>query len=170
MKRDEAERINDCWSMEFVSDDLFDGCCLQLLTRVDSFTRESVAIEVDRHIRGDDVVRVLTRVATNRGLPTTIRVDNGPEFISKSLDQWAHWNKVTLDFSCPGKPTDKAFIESFNGRLREECLNENWFLSIENAKKKVESWRCEYTEVRPHGSLGNLAPNEFAQSGQVNLA
>ncbi len=100
------------------------------------------------------------------GGPFAFRVDNGPEFISKALDQWACWNKVTLDFSRPGKPTDNAFIESFNGRLRQECLNENWFLSLKDAQTKIENWRKHYNEERPHGSLGNLAPSEFAKEGQ----
>jgi len=170
LMRPDAERINDCWSMDFMSDELFDGRRLRLLTIVDNFTRESVAIEVDRHFRGYDVARVLTRIGSNRGLPKTIRVDNGPEFVSKALDQWAHWNKVTLDFSRPGKPTDNAFIESFNGRLRAECLNENWFLSLEDARVKIKAWRRVYNEERPHGSLGNLAPAEFIRSGQARLA
>ena len=91
-------------------------------------------------------------------------MDNGPEFTSKRLDQWAHLNQVELDFSRPGKPTDNAFIEAFNGRLREECLNQSWFLSLEDAREKVEAWLREYNETRPHGALGNLAPVEFAET------
>jgi putative transposase len=93
-------------------------------------------------------------------------VDNGPEFTSKALDQWAYWNRVALDFSRPGKPTDNAYIEAFNARLRIECLNQNWFSSVQDARRKAEAWRREYNEQRPHSSLGNLAPSEFASAGQ----
>ena len=164
-----AERINDCWSMDFMADELFDGRRLRVLTIVDNFTRESLAIEAAGRMTGRDVARILTRLGTGRALPKTIRVDNGPEFISKAMDQWAYWNKVELDFSRPGKPTDNAFIESFNARLRQECLNENWFLSLEDARGKLESWRRHYNEERPHGALGNLAPSEFARSGQATM-
>ncbi len=172
--RDVAERINDCWSMDFMADELFDGRRLRVLTVVDNFTRESLAIEVGQRMIGRDVAQVLTRLGTQRTLPKSIRVDSegdqggspNPEFISKVMDQWAYWNKVELDFSRPGKPTDNAFIESFNSRLRQECLNENWFLSLVDAQQKIEAWRRHYNEVRPHGSLGNLAPSEFARIGQ----
>ena len=129
---------------------------------VDNHTRESLAIHVAQRIRGIDVVGVLEGVVKQHGLPQTIQVDNGPEFISKDLDFWAYWNKVKLDFSRPGKPTDNAFIESFNGSLRLECLNEHWFLSLEDAREKIESWRRDYNENRPHSSLGNVTPAEFA--------
>ena len=112
---------------------------------------------------GMGVAEVLMRLGDERNLPKTIRVDNGPEFISKVLDQWAYLNGVALDFSRPGKPTDNAFIEAFNGRLRDECLNENWFLCLADAKEKVELWRQEYNRRRLHGALGNLAPMEFAR-------
>ncbi len=167
--RPEATRINDCWGMDFMSDELFDGRRIRLLTIVDHFTRESLAIEVGQRLRGKDVVSVLVRLACDRTLPKTIRVDNGPEFTSKVLDQWAYANGVTLDFSRPGKPTDNAFIESFNGSIRAECLNENWFLSLDDAKEKTEAWRVDYNEHRPHSALGNLAPKEFASSGQASL-
>jgi len=121
-----------------------------------------LAIEVDQGIRGEQVVEVMTRLALLRGAPTTIRVDNGPEFISKALDRWAYQNAVTLDFSRPGKPTDNAFVESFNGRLRDECLNAHWFLSLADAKTKIEAWRRHYNESRPHTALGWLTPHEFA--------
>ncbi|WP_145198569.1 IS3 family transposase [Thalassoglobus polymorphus] len=163
-------RINDCWAMDFMSDELFDGRQIRLLTIVDHFTRESLAIEVGQRMRGKEVVSVLEDLACDRTLPKTIRVDNGPEFTSKILDQWAYANGVTLDFSRPGKPTDNAFIESFNGSVRAECLNENWFLSLDDAKKKTEAWRVDYNEHRPHSALGNLAPKDFASSGQASLA
>ena len=110
----------------------------------------------------------MSRITAERGAPKTIRVDNGPEFISKALDLWAYANGVTLDFSRPGKPTDNAFIESFNGRLRDECLNANWFLSLDDARSKIEAWRRDYNEVRPHTSLGWMTPAEFASSAGVN--
>ena len=157
-----AQRPNESWSMDFMSDELFDGRRIRLLTLVDNFTRESLAIEVAMSIGGHRVVEVLRRVAEERGLPGTIRVDNGPEFTSRILDQWAYLNGVELDFSRPGKPTDNAFIESFNGRFRQECLNENWFLSLEDAQEKIGNWRKHYNGDRPHGALGNLAPLEFA--------
>ena len=117
------------------------------------------------------MVSVLEELADERGLPEKIQVDNGPEFASKSLDLWAYLNGVQLDFSRPRKPTDNAVIESFNGKFREECLNQNWFLSLEEAKYKIELWRRECNEVRPHSALGSLAPSEFAvSSGQVYLA
>ena len=169
-ERGAATRINDCWAMDFMSDELFDGRRIRLLTIVDHFTRESLAIEVGQRFRGPDVVTVLDRLAASRPLPKTLQVDNGPEFTSKAIDQWAYANQVTLDFSRPGKPTDNAFIESFNGSVRAECLNENWFLSLEDAREKIEAWRQDYNEHRPHSALGNLAPREFASSGQASLA
>lgn len=110
----------------------------------------------------------MTRITAVRGTPGTIRVDNGPEFIPKALDRWAYENGATLDFSRPGKPTDNAFVESFNGRLRDECLNTHWFLSLADARAKIEPWRRHYNESRPHTSLGWLTPKEFASSAGVN--
>jgi putative transposase len=117
---------------------------------------------------GDHVVEALERVSRRRGTcPETIRVDNGPEFISRSLDWWAYWNGMTLDFIRPGKPTDNAFIESFNGRLRAECLNEHWFVSLADAQQKLDDWRQDYNGVRPHSALGQQTPREFAASGAL---
>jgi putative transposase len=158
-----AQRANDSWSMDFVSDQLVGGQRFRLLTLVDNHSRESLAIDVGQRLTGDDVVRVLEGVASQRGKPQTIRVDNGPEFISRSLDLWASFNGVKLDFSRPGKPTDNAFIESFNGRLRVECLNQHWFLSLDEARAVTEAWRDDYNRVRPHGALGNRTPSEFAR-------
>jgi putative transposase len=157
-----AGRPNELWSMDFVSDALFDGRRLRALTVVDVFTREALAIEIDQGIKGEQVVSAVTRVALARGMPRAIRVDNGPEFVSKALDRWAYENGVTLDFSRPGKPTDNAFVESFNGRLRDECLNAHWFLSLADARSKIEAWRREYNESRPHTSLGWMTPQEYA--------
>ena len=157
-----AAGVDQSWSMDFMSDELFDGRRIRLLTIVDNFSRESLAIRVGASIKGEGVVEVLQRLMEQRRLPRTIRVDNGPEFTSKRLDQWAYLNGVELDFSRPVKPTDNAFIEAFNGRFRQECLNENWFLSLEDAEEKVEIWRKHYNGERPHSALGNLSPREFA--------
>jgi putative transposase len=156
--------MNDCWAMDFMSDELFDGRQIRLLVIFHHFTRESLAIEFGQR----DVVTALERLAYDRELPESIRVNNGPEFTSKVLDQQAYANGVTLDFSRPRKPTDKAFIESFNGSVRAECLNDNWFLSLYDAKEKIEAWRVDYNEHRSHSDLGNLAPKDFASSGQSN--
>jgi putative transposase len=161
-ERPVATYPNEGWSMDLMSDELFDGKRIRLLTLVDNFTRESLAIEVNDHIGGHKVIEVLMQIAKDRKLPGKIRVDNGPEFISKVLDQWAYLNNVKLDFSRPGKPSDNGLIEAFNGRLRQECLNESWFLSLEDAREKVEIWRQQYNRERPHSSLGNMAPLEYA--------
>jgi putative transposase len=148
--------------MDFVSDELSDGRRFRLLTLVDNFSRVSPAIEVDFSLTGRRVVEVLERLRMASQKPQVIRVDNGSEFVSKVMDEWAHRNGVKLEFSRPGKPTDNAFIESFNGRLRQECLNQHWFTSLEDARRTVEDWRMEYNEVRPHSSLGNKTPIEYA--------
>jgi putative transposase len=115
-------------------------------------------------MKGTDIVAVLERLKTKNGIvPERMQVDNGSEFISKDVDRWAYENNVTLDFSRPGKPTDNPFIESFNGSFRDECLNVNWFLSLEDAIQKIEAFKEEYNEYRPHSSLGNLTPKEFIQ-------
>jgi putative transposase len=148
--------------MDLVSDALFDGRRIQALTLVDNLTREALAIVVDGSIRGEHVVDVVEQVAARRGAPQLIRVDHGPEFVSKVLDRWAYECGVTLDFSRPGKPTDNAFIESFNGRLRDECMDAHWFLSLEDARSKIEAWRRGYNASRPHSALGQLTPLECA--------
>ena len=130
---------------------------------MDNFSRECPGILVDQSIRSEDVVKFMERISWTRGLPERVFLDNGPEFIGKALDRWAYENKVTLEFSRPGKPTDNAFIESFNGSFRDECLNAHWFLSFQNAKEKIESWREEYNMFRPHSSLGDLTPLQFAE-------
>lgn len=163
MVRATASHPNESWSMDFMSDALYDGQKIKLLTLVDNFTRESLAIEVTWRLGGHGVVATLMQVVEEKGLPKSIRVDNGPEFTSKMLDQWAYLNGVKLDFIRPGKPTDNALIEAFNGRFREECLNENWFLSLEDAREKVEEWRQDYNRERPHGSLGYMPPLEYAE-------
>ncbi len=130
----------------------------------------SPAVDVRHTYRGADVVDTLERLRPVYGLPRTIRVDNGPEFISKDLDLWAYLNGVILDFSRPGKPTDNAFVESFNGSFRAECLNVSWFLSLEDARSKCEAWRQDYNQVRPHSAIGQRAPAELVRaSGQACL-
>jgi putative transposase len=150
--------------MDFMQDELYNGQRIRLLTLVDNFTRESLAIEVDQHLGGQQVTEILTLIAMERGRPQKIQLDNGPEFTSKKLDQWAFINGVELDFSRPGKPTDNALMEAFNGRLREECLSQSWFLSLEDAREKVADWRQEYNHTRPHGAIDNLAPLEFVET------
>ena len=132
---------------------MFDGRRLRALTVVDNYTRESLAIEVGQSLKGEDVVRVLDAVVAERGAPQTIKVDNGSEFISKAMDRWAYEHGVELDFSRPGTPTDNAKVESFNGRFRQECLNEHWFLSLDDARSKIADWRRYYNESRPHSAL-----------------
>lgn len=149
-----------------VADRLSDGRAFRMLTLVDNFSRVSPAIEVDFSLTGKRVVEVLERLKPGYSLPKMIKVDNGSEFISKALDEWAHHNKVKLDFSRPGKPTDNAFIESFNGKLRQECLSQNWFTSLDDARQIVEAWRQDYNHERPHGSLQYQTPNEFSDLWQ----
>lgn len=156
-----AKRKNEYWSMDFVADELFDGRRIRVLTIVDNFTRESLCASTNFRFKGVDVARALDEVVKTHGKPESIKVDNGPEFISKEMDLWAYSRGVKLDFSRPGKPTDNAFIESFNGRFRQECLNQHWFLSLEDAISKIEEWRKDYNKVRPHSSLGGKTPEEF---------
>ena len=159
--RSPATEPNQVWAMDFVHDQLFDGRKIRVLTIVDAFTRFSPAIDVRRSYRGANVVETLERAAGEIGYPKTIRLDNGPEFISRELDLWAFMHDVTLDFSRPGKPTDNAFIESLNGKFRAECLNAHWFMSLEDARQKMEDWRRDYNEQRPHSSIGNKRPIEL---------
>ena len=163
----QPDRVNQRWSMDFMQDCLSNGQRIRALTIVDDFSRECPAIEVDTSMGGARVVRVLDRLAEIRGLPEVITVDNGPEFAGKTLDAWAYRRGVRLDFIRPGKPVENAFIESFNGRLRDECLRESWFTSLQEARDGIEAWRVDYNEARPHGSLGNLTPAEFAAKNQA---
>jgi len=153
---------NVSWSMDFVADGLIGGRRLRCLTIVDDCTRECLAIEVDTSITGLRVQAVLDRLADIRGLSQSITVDNGPEFDGKVLDQWAYRTGVQLSFIRPGKPNENAYIESFNGKFRDECLNEHWFISLAQAREIIEAWRLEYNTERPHSSLGNRTPLEFA--------
>lgn len=154
---------NERWSMDFVSDQLCDGRKFRSLTIVDDCSRECPAIEVDTSLPGKRVVRVLDRLAETWGLPGSIVIDNGPEFSGSDLDFWAHKNGVKLCFIRPGKPVENAYIESFNGKFRDECLNENWFTSLKDAQEKIEAWRKDYNKHRPHSSLGNISPEEWVK-------
>ena len=144
-----------------MSDSLHDGRRFRVLTLVDTMSRESPAIAVDSSFSGSAVVAVLERVTQTYGLPKAIQVDNGPEFVSKALDMWAHRNGVKLAFSRPGTPTDNPYIEAFNGRVRQECLDENWFASLEDARQIIEAWRVEYNTERRHTALNNQAPSAY---------
>ena len=157
------QRSNQRWSMDFVSDCMAGGRTIRALTLVDDYTRECLAIEVDTSLGGLRVRRVLEAVLEKRGKPEVIVVDNGPEFRGRALAGWSEERRVGLQFIEPGKPSQNCFIESFNGRLREECLNANWFLTLADARRKVEAWRHDYNEERPHCSLGYLTPRQFAQ-------
>jgi putative transposase len=161
--RPETSRANEVWAMDFMSDALFNGQRFRLLTVVDCHTREALAVVPRTSFRAFDVVDVLDGITRRRGVPGSIRCDNGPEFAGRLLDQWAYFQGVALDFSRPGKPTDNAFIESFNASVRRELLNASWFLSLADARERTEAWRREYNEDRPHSSLGDLAPKEFIE-------
>jgi putative transposase len=155
------ERPNQHWAMDFVSDTLATGRSFRMLTIIDVLSKKCPAITVDHSIPGARVTRVLDEIAESEELPQVITLDNGPEFIGRELDAWAHRRGVRLAFIRPGKPIENAFIESFNGKLRDECLNENWFTDLDDAREKIEQWRSTYNEERPHSTLGNLSPAEF---------
>ncbi len=158
-----ASRPNEQWSMDFIMDRLEDGRLFRILSVVDNFSRECVVLEADRSLTGERVSWCLDRGARLRGYPRSIRVDNGTEFYSKAMDQWAYRHGVQLEFIRPGKPTENGYIESFHGRLRDECLNVQLFYSIQDAHEKLEAWREDYNRVRPHGSLGKRPPEEFLE-------
>lgn len=160
--RDMPTQANQAWTMDFVHDQLFNGKRIRFLTVVDVYTRECLVISVGQRLTGEDVVEAMHKISEHRTYPNQIFVDNGSEFCSKRLDHWAYQHQVMLVFSRPGKPTDNAFIESFNGSFRDECLNVHWFLSLEDAKMKVENWRQDYNLYRPHSGLNNLTPTEFS--------
>lgn len=156
--RAEASRPNETWAMDFVHDQLATGHKLRILTVVDTYSRYAPAIDPRFRYRGEDVVQTLETVCARIGYPKAIRVDQGSEFISRDLDLWAYHRGVVLDFSRPGKPTDNAFIESFNGKFRAECLNAHWFMSLDDARRKMEEWRRDYNEVQPHSAIGYKPP------------
>lgn len=154
---------NQAWSMDFVADQLANGMKFRTLTIVDVFTKEALAIETGQRLRGEHVVAVLNRLAARRGTPKHLFVDNGSEFSGRLLDLWAYHHQARIDFSRPGKPTDNCHIETFNGSFRDECLNLHWFATLEEAKAIIEAWRQDYNESRPHSTLNNLSPAEFAR-------
>jgi len=157
-------RANQVWSMDFVMDALANGRRLKILTVVDDFTKESVLIEPAHSLTGDDVAELLDRVSQFRGYPQAVRTDQGPEFTCRAFDQWAYQRGVDPLLIQAGKPTQNAYIESFNGKLRDECLNEHWFRDLHDARTIISSWRRDYNEQRPHSALGYLAPAQFAAS------
>lgn len=153
---------NTRWSMDFVCDRTRYGGHIRIMTLIDEATRECLALEVDSSISGKRVAAVLNRVALFRGLPNEILTDNGSEFAGNALNAWSHDHQVEHIFTDPGCPTQNGYIESFNGKLRDECLNQNWFASISEVKKIVEYWRQEYNHEMPHSALDNLTPDEYA--------
>jgi len=156
-------RPNQEWAIDFVMDSLATGRGIRALTVLDDFTKESPAIEVDNSLSGPRVTRVLDRVIEERGLPEGIRLDNGPEFTSRYFVAWAAGRGIPLIYIQPGKPVQNSYIESFNGRFRDECLNTNWFENLSDARRKIEAWRSEYNQQRPHSSLAYRTPEEFAR-------
>ena len=160
---------DDRWSMDFMSDQLACGRRIRTLNIIDDHTRECLAIEVDFSIGGGRVARTLDRIVAGRGHPRRILTDNGPEFTGKALDRWAYEHRVELEFIQPGKPVQNAFVESFNGTFRDECLNENWFTGLADAREIIEDWRRDYNEVRPHSSLDGRTPGEFATRAAAPL-
>ncbi len=157
------DAANEVWSMDFVFDRSADGRVIKCLTIVDDATHEAVAVVPERAISGHTLTRVLGRLADTRGLPHVVRIDNGKEFCGRAMLTWAHAHSVTLRLIEPGKPNQNAYIESFNGRLRDECLNEHWFLNLTHAQAIIETWRREYNEERPKKALGGLTPAAYAR-------
>jgi putative transposase len=158
-----ASAANQRWSMDFTTDALCDGRVFRTLNVVDDFTRECLAIEVDTSLGGERVVRTLDRLCQERDRPAMLVMDNGPEFTGRALDSWAYQQGVKLHFIQPGKPVQNAYVESFNGRFRDECLNEHWFTSLADAQAQIDLWRDDYNRVRPHSSLDDLTPQEYGQ-------
>jgi putative transposase len=160
--RIKPSRPNQVWSLDFVHDQLSGGQKFRILTVVDVYSREGLAIEVDYRLRGENVVEVLNSLVRQRGAPKFLFADNGAEFTGHLVDLWAYHHNVRIDFSRPGKPTDNAFIETFNGSLRDECLNLHWFDNLAEAKRLIEVWRIDYNVSRPHMGIGNIPPKEYA--------
>lgn len=158
-----ASRVNEVWSMDFVSDSLANGRRIKCLTVADDFTHECVDIAVDYGISGQYVTRLLDRAAIFRGYPAAVRTDNGPEFTCRAFIAWAQAHDVQHILIQPGRPMQNGYIESFNGKSREECLNEHWLQTLMQARSEIATWRQDYNEVRPHSSLGRIPPAEFAQ-------
>lgn len=161
-----AKCTHERWGMDFVHDALFDGRPFRVLTVVDQYSRQSPVLEPSFAHSGRSVSAALERVANELGVPASITVDHGTGFMSKALEEWAWQRGIKLDFIRAGKPNENAHIESFNGRLRDECLNVTQFTSLDNVRRQIEAWRQDYNHSRPHSSLRNLTPHEFAQQGQ----
>ena len=161
---------NETWSMDFVMDTLANGRRIKCLTVVDDFTRECLDIAVDFGISGEYVSRVLDQIGQFRGLPKAIRTDQGPEFTSRALDRWAYAQRVDLKLIAAGKPTQNAYIESFNGKFRDECLNDHYFNNLAHARAIIGEWRRDYNEARPHSSIGRIPPAEFAARHRLQLS
>lgn len=166
--RSDATGPNQIWAMDWMHDELFDGRRLWVLTVVDTWSRVCPVMRVCRSATAMEVIDALNEARNRFGLPHTIRVDLGSQFTSKELDLWAYTNGVTLDFSRPGKPTDNAYAESFNASVRLECLGQHWFMDLDEARRKVEDWRIEYNEVRPHGAIGDRTPMSLIHQPQKN--
>ena len=167
----EPVTANQVWSVDFMTDALSSGRRFRTLNIVDDFTRECLAIEVDTSLGGMRVVRVLEELKQRRGLPRQIRSDNGPEFLSRAVDQWAYEQGLQWHTIQPGRPMENGYVESFNGRFRDECLNENWFIDLGDAREKIAEWKQDYNQVRPHSALGYRTPEEFrAQAASFNGA
>jgi len=168
-ERARASAANEIWSLDFVSDQLANGMRFRALTVVDIFTREALAIEVGQRLGGEHVVAVLNQLVAQRRAPKYLFVDNGSEFSGRLLDLWAYHCKTRIDFSRPGKPTDNCYVETFNGSLRDECLNLHWFDTLADAKATIEAWRRDYNGTRPHMALKDVAPEEYArQNGRLS--
>jgi putative transposase len=161
---------NQRWGMDFVSDSLADGRTFRALAIIDHYTRQCLAIEVDLSLPGARVLRVLEQLAEERGLPEAIRVDNGPEFLCETLRRWCERKRLQLDYIQPGRPMQNGHVESFNGKLRDECLNTHWFTSLRQARSIIECWRRDYNQVRPHSALGYATPDEFARASSASFA
>ena len=157
--------VNERWAMDFIHDTLAEGRTIRILSVVDAFSRECVALVARKSFRGEDVAQMLGNAGAERGLPQVIAVDNGSEFTSRALDHWAYWNQVKLDFSRPGKPTDNAHVEAFHASLRRECLSQHWFVDLADAQQTLDAWREDYNNHRPHSSLGQLPPVHFRTGG-----
>jgi putative transposase len=168
-KPNAPDQINARWSMDFVQDSTARGQKIRILNILDDCTRRCLRIEVDTSLSGERVVRKLDQVIELHGKPEALLMDNGPEFTGKRLDKWAYKNDVKLQFIEPGKPMQNGFVESFNGKFRDECLNENWFANLTEARHIIENWRKKYNEIRPHSSLSYLTPEEYAENLMLTI-
>jgi putative transposase len=155
-------QADERWSMDFVTDTLSSGRRFRCFNVLDEFTREALTIDVAHSIPSTRVIEVLERLRAERGLPSIVITDNGSEFTSRAFDSWAYARGIKIEYIQPGKPVQNCFIESFNGSLRDECLNAHWFVSLADAKEAIERWRVDYNQVRPHSSLAGRTPEEFA--------